>query len=507
MPHGNGIIYYDSPTDPNLGVSIADVQWAVPVTIKRTVNGVEESRSSSDLGVLCGGKTGDTVPDNGGGTAWRISARVNINKWATFKPMPNGTVERIYRDARNPYGLRTIYNRVNPSTGAVSSSNNTTLMSAIETLRLAILGGTSNPFLEDLVMYVGPTGDQNSAYRITDFVYTQAVRASDPIKGQRLKHGYKRGASLRYGYYDLSGAYHGLYGRSISVNSNNEIVADGNQTIDQTVAEIWGSPYYNLDTRLTWNTRYNDENDLCVLDWLDAMFEIQGTFYHRAVVLFTNDWIEQSGFIAVGTIPWAAGNGSWANAIMGDPSRVWHAAEFLTDAPVTSDFIPLTTWNTTYSAYKWMFIPGLIYKNMHVAGNDQYLFGVEFLFADTNQSSPYGFNLFVNVRNLGANSELRIFLSDAPNPGSIKDFTLNRQNWSYVVTSTGQYNIYSSEATYICPSDITEASYRKFNEVFNVGQTYYVCVWGYAGGIEPKRKMSYPAVATRDDMLQIAPMY
>lgn len=68
-------------------VSIADIQSAVPVTLKRTVNGVEEKRSSADLGVLIGSKVGDTVRDNAGGTAWTVSARIEINMWSKFKPV------------------------------------------------------------------------------------------------------------------------------------------------------------------------------------------------------------------------------------------------------------------------------------------------------------------------------------------------------------------------------------------------------------------------------------
>ena len=100
MPHANGMIYIDQSTDPDLGVSIADIQSVVPVTIKRTVNGVTESRSSSDLGTLAGSSVGDTVRDNGGGQSWTVSSRIEINKWARYKPqrsnrlkyLPHGTM-------------------------------------------------------------------------------------------------------------------------------------------------------------------------------------------------------------------------------------------------------------------------------------------------------------------------------------------------------------------------------------------------------------------------------
>ena len=80
-------IIVDTSTDPDTGVAIADIQRLVPVTISRTVNGSTERRSSSDLGVLCGGQVGDTVPDNQGGQAWQITSRIDINMWAKFKPV------------------------------------------------------------------------------------------------------------------------------------------------------------------------------------------------------------------------------------------------------------------------------------------------------------------------------------------------------------------------------------------------------------------------------------
>lgn len=83
----NKIVYVDPSTDPDKGVEIADIQKVVPVTIKRTVNGVTEARSSSDLGVLCSAQVGDSVPDNAGGRAWTVSSRIDINIWAKYKPV------------------------------------------------------------------------------------------------------------------------------------------------------------------------------------------------------------------------------------------------------------------------------------------------------------------------------------------------------------------------------------------------------------------------------------
>lgn len=82
------VIYVDVSTNPDSGVEIADIQSVVPVTLSRTVNGVTERRSSSDLGVLCSAQVGDSVPDNAGGRAWTVSSRIDVNPWAKYKPVP-----------------------------------------------------------------------------------------------------------------------------------------------------------------------------------------------------------------------------------------------------------------------------------------------------------------------------------------------------------------------------------------------------------------------------------
>lgn len=87
MPYEDGIIRVDTTTDPDRGVEIADIMRAVPVTIKRTVNGVTEARSSADLGVLAGTSVGDTVPDNQGGAPWTVSSRIEVNPMAKYKPV------------------------------------------------------------------------------------------------------------------------------------------------------------------------------------------------------------------------------------------------------------------------------------------------------------------------------------------------------------------------------------------------------------------------------------
>lgn len=87
MAYEDGLIFVDTTTTPNRGVEIADLQKAVPVTIKRVVNGVTEAKSSSDLGVLCSATVGTRVDDNAGGTQWIVTSRVNINPMAKYKPV------------------------------------------------------------------------------------------------------------------------------------------------------------------------------------------------------------------------------------------------------------------------------------------------------------------------------------------------------------------------------------------------------------------------------------
>ena len=155
---------------------------------------------------------GTSVDDVGG-----VCTRPNINKWATFKPYPNGNVATILRDYSCPFGIRTIYKRVNPNTGEVSPSTNTTLQAAINALDSALIGGYSNPFLADLAMYIKPVGGESKAYRLTDFVSTQGFGVAQQ-RGNPAIHGYQHNAVLQYGYYNQQGIYYGI-SRGIKVNS------------------------------------------------------------------------------------------------------------------------------------------------------------------------------------------------------------------------------------------------------------------------------------------------
>jgi len=450
------------------GVSINDVQRAL-------------GNGSHNVGTLC------TAP--------------SINKWATFKPMPTGTVSTINKNGTAPYGLRTIYRMINPNNGELlsnTSSVRTKLYDAVQAIKLALLSGTNNPFLEDLTMYVRPTGGTNSAYRLTDFVSTHGIDGGQ-MKCQDGVHGYKANASLRYGYYNQRGVYSGI-GRAISINSDGHIVADSDQSIDTSYTEMWGDPYYNLNTRIGWGRAV--ENDLCVLDWLDSMFGASRyTNLHRGIVLFTNDGVETRDWVAVQTIPWASSSMSLPSSTF-----TWNCIEFLTTANVntSSEFIDLTNWNYENENNHWMLIPGMIFTGLTFENHNPYGIGAYFIRAEV---SPFQhvFNLQMAVTNMGQNSSLTVFLSETPNPTSIRDFLLN-SNTGYTITSTGEYFIYGASNSGIPMYPSGSGMSNDFDKVFNVGQTYYLCIWGQSNqaGSSAGVIWSDALVASSDDSLIIA---
>ena len=69
-------------------VSIHDVQQCCWVRLQRTVSGEVQVRYSSDLGVLCKAKVGDTIPANDNNGSWTVAGRGNINPWARYRPIP-----------------------------------------------------------------------------------------------------------------------------------------------------------------------------------------------------------------------------------------------------------------------------------------------------------------------------------------------------------------------------------------------------------------------------------
>ena len=484
MSYANGKIYVDGTTTPHVGVSIYDIQQAL-------------SSNENDLGTLC-----------------RLA---NVRKYATFKPLPTGSAQQIGRNLTAPFGLRTIYNRVNPNDGSVSSSTHTTLSDVISALDTALRGGLSNPFLEDLLMYVKPSGGANSAYRATDFVIAERVsRSGDAsVRGTNNVHGYLNNAIMQYGYYDNSGLYHGI-STGIGIDSNGDILSDGDVDLDATIAEMRLSTYQALETRLGWGLAY--ENNLCVLDWLQAMFELSSKApLHRGVVIWTNEGTEVNYYVAVGIIPWT---GTTAQAIIGTNIN-WNVMEFFTTNNVitSSDFLPLRgtgqTWNALYEHDQktdWMLIPGMLKTNRHIGNRNPYAVGAFFQLADV---SPYAypqprFYLYLRITNLGENSSVKVFLSNVENPNSPYDF-LSTTN-VYTASTTGTHQIYSYDGTDgwpIAPSDYTGVSPKPFNQVFIVGSTYYLCIWGKRNASDSSESVIWKQalVATVADSLELSQNY
>lgn len=154
MPYDRdlGLIYVDETTTPHRGVEIADVQRAVPVTLKRTVNGVTEAKSSSDLGVLINKIAGNVVEDNAGGARWTVSSRIDINPMAKYKPVRKSKLTPLTYDdfASVRFGVR-------PGAGDTSAVQ-------------SFMSNAINP--QVTWIYDKPRGSQvtpNEPYRITDF--------------------------------------------------------------------------------------------------------------------------------------------------------------------------------------------------------------------------------------------------------------------------------------------------------------------------------------------------
>ena len=456
-------------------VSIYDIQRAL-------------NSGNTDLGKLCTAST--------------------VNKWATFKPMPTGTITRINRNGTAPFGVRNPYRYVNPSTGDIITdiSVPTKFINVISALKSAILGGYDNPFLNDLAMIVRPAGGTNSAFRMTDFVTTQSVRGSSPIRGLASVHGYKQTASLQFGYYDQQGYYHGI-SRSLAVNGEGKIVADSDQDISIDPLEVFGNPFYDLDTRITWGR--DAENSLCVLDWLDAMFSVTSLApLHRGIVLFTNDGVETPDLVAVDTIPWASSSRNLPAS-----TYTWHCVEFLTTANVTTsrEFIELSQWNYENDSNQWMLIPGMIFKNLKFAQSDPYMVGAYFIRAEVY---PYNnvFNLQMRITSVSGSgvqrvNPLYVFLSNSADPQTHTDFLNNSQGLE--VTTAGEYYLYGApnSGTPMYPSDSGHSTGR-FDQVFTVGDTYYLCIWGQSSqsGSSDRVIWKQPLVATMADSLELAPI-
>ena len=141
-------------------VSIRDVQRCVPVTLKRTntSTGQVERRSSCDLGVLCSAETGNQITARDGKGTWVVDNRIEINKWAWYKPIKYATIGMLteaMRKAAN-YGL---FFRENTDAENI-------LKSASPTEAAFNQAASSNYEWS----YLRPTGGSTSPYRLTDFV-------------------------------------------------------------------------------------------------------------------------------------------------------------------------------------------------------------------------------------------------------------------------------------------------------------------------------------------------
>lgn len=141
-------------------VSIADVQKCVPVLLKRTntSTGQVERRSSCDLGVLCSAQTGNQVTARDGKGTWVVENRVEINKWAWYKPIKYAIIGMLTEAMRKAayYGLffreNTDAENLLKSATPTESAFNEAASSSYEW------------------SYLRPTGGSTSPYRLTDFV-------------------------------------------------------------------------------------------------------------------------------------------------------------------------------------------------------------------------------------------------------------------------------------------------------------------------------------------------
>lgn len=145
-------------------VEVADLQRLVPVTIQRTVSGSTSKKASGDIGVFAGANIGDSVPDNGGGTDWTVTNRVDINPMSKYKPVRYNKIAALtnqeFADPNVRYGLRPWSMESGTELKTFNSAN-------------------SNPNVAWI--YDKPRGGAyNEPYRITDF-YHYFHRATPPF--------------------------------------------------------------------------------------------------------------------------------------------------------------------------------------------------------------------------------------------------------------------------------------------------------------------------------------
>lgn len=369
MPVSNGRIYVDTTVTPNIGVSIADVQRLVPVTIKRTVNGVEERRSSGDEGVLCGGSVGDTVQDNAGGTAWTISARIEVNPLSRFKPVSLPVFPQASYNMLSGinFGLQLLSNNINWGSGDGATLGKF-VSNVCEYVRYCN-GSNSNFFngwnKEGNFKYVKPRGGQNSVYRIHDFV----------CKENPYNYGYYHKADWSWGpWSDLSlvlGA--GMHLGTIHIDE--EMASGDSKPLPDDTAIL--QECRRIVTSIP--SSGGKVAFLCVsaAELAANNMDAARTWY-RGVILV--DATGQDYFLAIGSIPW----GEWKNGSSEYPiAGEWTRIEFYTTLSPTNYKSAVGRYNLS-AACDCLAIPGFKGQVVIDAGN----YGIIFQ-ADTNENGSF----------------------------------------------------------------------------------------------------------------------
>ena len=152
-------------------VGLSDLMAMVPVLLRRTVGGVVQTVNSNDVGVLCGALTGDTVPAMDGSGSWTVLSRVNINKWAKYKPVIWPNVDTVTSGQWNPttgkWTSGATWWKAGGGCGmtipqsTIFGTDITNQNSFIYKLTHSLLGWP----------YARPTGGAQAPYRLTDFAH------------------------------------------------------------------------------------------------------------------------------------------------------------------------------------------------------------------------------------------------------------------------------------------------------------------------------------------------
>ena len=168
-------------------VGVSDLMQVVPVTLRRTAGGVVQTVSSDDIGVLCGALAGDTVPAMDGSGSWTVLSRVNINKWAKYKPVKKAVIEPI-----------SLADRVTVNHGIINIPTWANI-NKMANFWLGINTTTTNApdcgIQPDYWTYERPTGGSSSPYRLTDF-------SEHPVSANT--YGYFHGAEAPIDYHGVS---------------------------------------------------------------------------------------------------------------------------------------------------------------------------------------------------------------------------------------------------------------------------------------------------------------